>query len=98
MQGNGFCDGTLQVFVDLPVSRIECVRFWSKRQIDGSLRKRKIALRRTDEVERFLGSDCHRKAPGSARPISSLAMRTMRRARYKGSSPDSSIRASQYSE
>src|SRR3984893_79477 len=36
-------------------------------------------------------------APGSANPISSLAMRTNRRARYNASSPDSSMRVSQYS-
>ncbi|CFN76676.1 Uncharacterised protein [Bordetella pertussis] len=36
-------------------------------------------------------------ARGSARPISSIAMRTRRRARYLGSAPPSSMRASQYS-
>ena len=40
--------------------------------------------------------DCS-SARGSASPMSSMAMRTRRRAIYMRSSPDSSIRPSQYS-
>src|SRR3984957_367677 len=43
-----------------------------------------------------LAANVTASAPGSASPISSLAMRTNRRAKYNASSPDSSMRVSQY--
>ncbi len=66
-----------------------------RRQVDRCLGQVQLGLRQTDVFERVRGCDRDLQRLLSARPTSSEAKITMRRAMKRASSPASSIRASQ---
>ena len=68
-----------------------------RRARDRSPPARARAFRRAEALVGFAASFATCSARGSARPMSSHAIRTIRRARYFGSAPPSIIRQNQYS-
>ena len=60
---------------------VDRVRLRGRREIHDGLREGEFPLRRTEEVDASLAASVIVSACGSARPMSSTAMRTIRRAR-----------------
>jgi len=73
------------------------VRFGRTRQVDDGLSQVELGLGQPHELDRPSRRVCHHESQGSARPTSSLARITRRRAMNRASSPPSSMRANQYS-
>jgi len=56
--------GFVNIIDDLAVGSVNGVRFWREREIDGGLRERQMAFRRTKEIESILGGERNGKGTG----------------------------------
>ena len=80
VQRDGLGGGVFDIAQDGAVGGVEGVRLGREGEIDDGLREREIAFGRAEEIDGVAGGQQRCRALGAARPMSSTAMRTTRRA------------------
>ena len=61
MQRHRLRSGLLEIRDHGSIARINRVRFWRERQVNGSLRQRQVSLRRPDKIRRLHRRNCDRQ-------------------------------------